>query len=212
MIKALCFYIFLTFSLFSIAQKIEDERWVNVSYKNCLQIHLPCDCYSINPPVVIAYNSSNTKFIVINKGYVIKDYSKGDTIKFNLIDRTAFVKGDSTNVEGNVKIIGDNMIINDLIEYQKSDSSWLNLENDSCLGYLNFVLTSNGHGDLYHILKTDTLTCTCDVQFGINIVYDGKHLWVFEKENKEIKMYRWYYPKKHGHKARKILKNRFIIQ
>jgi hypothetical protein len=194
----------------------QEQAWIESRYQECIQDNLPCECNSFNPPNFIFYDTINTKIIRIQDTYAILNHVSSDTISFNLQDRPHFIRGEIDSLGATIRIIGDSMFVNNykidqFITYIKTEK-WGVIENLSCLKYLNAELVNCGYNDLYKILKSDTLRCTCDTQFGISKVDNNKKNWTFERREDILYMYKWKYPKDRGLLAKKKLWKKFKLK
>lgn len=212
MTNTICTCIIILIYSFSYCQDQNNKAWIYENYQNCLKDSLPCECYSFNPPNFIYYNQES--FIRIDEEYIIKNYFESDSITFDLIKRSLFIDGSTDSIQGKVNIMGDSMYINlensNLIYVMVED--WIGIEDSSCLNYLNDQLTQNGYPTLNKVIKTDNLSCDCDIQFSISRVYDNKSVWIFERQNNFLYMYKWRYPKEIGWKSKKKLKRKFELK
>jgi len=198
----------------SFSQEPYEQAWIESGYQSCLQDSLPCECYSFNPPNFIFHNIENTNFMWIDRSYAIANYNDSDTISFDLIDRSLFVKGETDSIYGKVSLVGDSLFITSEDKFIKYIlvENWTRIEDASCLSYLNKVLVRNGYDNLYKTLKSDTLTCDCDIQFWISRVHDNKNVWTFERRNSTLYMYKWQYPKEADKKAKKKLFKKYKLK
>lgn len=93
-------------------------------------------------------------------------------------------------------------------------------ENKKCLEKINQLLLSNGHKSIYKTLKSKSLSCNCDWQYGLNIVYIEPEkekrkrykCYRVEYHNKELTFYKWRYPKEGKRGAKSILYKRFYLK
>lgn len=198
----------------SYCQDLDKHAWIESGYQKCLTDSLPCDCYSFNPPNFIYYNPLNTHLFEMRLPYAIVNYSNSDTITFNLINRTSYIKGETDSLHGSVTIIKDSMYIqtNDRVFNYINVEKSINYEDAICLNYLNTLLVENGYKDLHSTLKSDSLSCNCDIQFGISRVHNTKKIWIFERKNDILYMYQWKYPKEIELKSKKKLKRKFKLK
>lgn len=184
----------------------QEEAWVRVDYKECLSEHLPCDC--LVPEIIpfINYNRADTAFFL---NYKIVNYTSLDTISFDVMQQSKFINGDDDFLISHIDIIGDTLyysnLKNQVTHAYVSIKRWSNFESEICIEYLNTLLLKNDSPDLNTILKSDTLFCNCDLQFGISRIHNNKDVWILEINDNYLFIFKWKYPKDFGFKAKKKL-------
>lgn len=208
----LCFLLLNQLAVLS--QKNDTKAWISKEYKHCLEQKLPCQCESFNPPNIIFFNPEVDHFITLFETYVILQNDSISNNQIPLINRTNYIAGKRDSIDGYIDLFEDSILLffpEKKMTYHFSDNH-REFVNRACLNRINRLLTSNGHSEIEQELKSDSLTCLCDIQRGITRLTDDRRVWrVIENKNKLI-IQRWFHPKKQGRKAKKIVVARFRLK
>lgn len=204
-------FLFLCFLLLKqlavLSQKNDSKAWIAKEYKHCLEQKLPCQCESFNPPNIIFFNPEVDHFITLFETYVILQNDSISNNQIPLISRTNYIAGKRDSIDGYIDLFEDSILLffpEKKMTYHICDDH-REFENRACMNRINRLLSSNGHSEIEQELKSDSLTCLCDIQMGITRLTDGRRVWRIIEENNKLIIHRWFYPKKQGRKARKIV-------
>ena len=191
-------------------------NWIKITYLQCLDDSLPCDCFYSNYPPFLTYELDNIDSLFFGH-YKISNFSHQENINFDVIDQMKVL------LEKKISKVAHIGIKNDTLSYFQYRDSVLHkyipinhyrydYENIKCIEKINQLLISNGYKNIYKILKSDSLSCNCDWQYGVNIVYINTvnnekkkyKSWNIEHTKQELIINKWNYPKegKRGAKSK----------
>jgi hypothetical protein len=189
-------------TLFCNYQEPKNKKWLNVDYINCLKSDLPCACQK---KVGKFYALTlDTNKLSKNYGVSLAQYRDREPSNF-LTKRTLpntydLFKNDKDDTIRIGKLIINkkelNFIYNDLENLHFLLSPVQNLyeyqyEKQNVF-LINKLLKSRGYLTLEDILNEDSLSCSCNKDFGnINLIISegGKKYWIIEKEMNSFLIY-----------------------
>ena len=187
--------------------------WVDTSYLNCLHQNLPCQCHHWNHMSFIEYDLADTSFFGV---YKIVNYSKADSISFDVMNQMKFLSDKGDCIESHISILKDTMYYLDRKSNKRYTyipiKTWINFTDSVSLQTINSLMLKNGYPRINEVLNSDTLFCDCDIQFSINSLYNNKDVWALELKDNTLFIYEWTYPENLESKAEKNLFRKYKFE
>lgn len=192
-------------------------HWIEVSYLNCLNNSLPWECfkYKYAPFLTFRLDSIDSSFFGREK--IINYAATTKHISFDVMNSVKSFHEKETQKMFSIKIHSDTLFCYQyrdsvLHKYIPTNYYRYDYENIKCIEKINQLLIFNGYKNIYKILKSDSLSCNCDWQYGVNIVYINSEnkekkkykSWNIEYTKQELIINKWNYPKegKRGAKSK----------